>query len=105
MEELSIEELFKGLESLDCHLDEASRRFFLCIMRSTLRFRDQMLETRGIVVTVRDVKTSLKWLVPTLATGNLPELDNPVSMELLKTWLKDLRAFPSSSTPPEQINA
>jgi len=103
--ELSIEELFRGLESSDCHLDESSRRFFSCIIKSTLRFRDRMLETKGIVVTVKDVRTSLRWLVPALATGNLPELENPIAMELLKTWLKDLRDSPSSVAASSRTNA
>ncbi len=105
MEEITIEELFKGLESPDCHLDESCRRFFSCLIRSTLRFRDRMLEQEGIVVRVQDVKTSLRWLVPALATGNIPQLDNPISMELLKTWLRDLRASPFSPASPPLTNA
>ncbi|MBC8462084.1 MAG: hypothetical protein H8D67_29305 [Deltaproteobacteria bacterium] len=50
-----------------------------------------MLESKGVVVTVEDVRTSLNWLVPALAIGNMPETDKKVSLELLKLWLDDLK--------------
>jgi len=66
------------------------RKIFSSIVRSTLKYRDEMLASKGMVVTVEDVRTSLRWLVPALATGTIPDLDNKVSIGLLRIWLEEL---------------
>jgi len=66
------------------------RKIFSSIVRSTLKYRDEMLASKGVVVTVEDVRTSLRWLVPALATGTIPDLDNKVSIGLLRIWLSEL---------------
>jgi hypothetical protein len=69
------------------------REVFSVLIRSTLRYRDQLLETRGIVITVEDVRAVLDWLVPSLSTGRLPETDDTIRLDLLKLWLDELRYF------------
>ena len=64
---------------------------FSILIKSTLKYRDDMLASRGIVVTVDDVRTCLGWLVPALETGNMPETENKVGLGLLKLWLEELR--------------
>ncbi|MCG7851390.1 MAG: hypothetical protein MIO92_02605, partial [Methanosarcinaceae archaeon] len=53
-------------------------------------YRDDVLASRGEVVTVEDVRTCLGWLVPVLATGNMPNTDNKVRLDLLKLWVEEL---------------
>ena len=66
------------------------REVFSIMIRTTLKYRDDMLAAKGVVVTVEDVRTSLQWLVPVLATGTLPKTDREVSLGLLKIWLEEL---------------
>jgi hypothetical protein len=61
--------------------------------RSTLKYRDHVLKSKGITVTVEDVRVALGWLVPSLQTGRLPETDDKIRLDLLKIWLDELRAL------------
>ncbi len=72
------------------HDTDATRRVFSILVEATLRYRDDMLASKGTVVTVGDVRTSLSWLVPVLATGEIPETDNQISLGLLKLWIQEL---------------
>jgi hypothetical protein len=69
------------------------REVFSVLIRSTLRYRDHLLETKGIVITVEDVRTVLDWFVPSLSTGRLPETDDTIRLDLLKLWLDELKYF------------
>ena len=92
MEESEIEKLFLSVaEDLGQDTD-ATRQVFSILIRATLKYRDDTLASRGVVVTVEDVRTSLNWLVPALATGNIPAIDNEVSLGLLKQWLSELKS-------------
>ncbi len=70
--------------------DEAARAIFGALITSTLKYRDQLLEAKGIRLTVADVQQTLDWLVPCLATGELPKTTNEIRRNLLKTWLDEL---------------
>jgi len=52
-----------------------------------------MLESKGIVITVEDVRIALGWLVPSLKTGRLPETADKIRLDLLKIWLDELRSL------------
>ena len=67
------------------------REVFSTLIQSTLRYRDQLLESEGLIITVEDVRTVLGWLVPSLTTGQLPSTDNKVRLDLLKIWLDELK--------------
>ena len=69
------------------------REVFSVLIRSTLRYRDHVLESKRIVITVEDVRTVLDWLVPSISTGRLPETDDTVRLDLLKLWLDELKYF------------
>ena len=71
--------------------DDAAKKIFAMLVKVTLKYRDDLLATRGITVTVDDVRTALKWLMPALATGELPRTDQWVSLDLLKIWLEELK--------------
>ena len=71
--------------------DDAVKRVFSILVQATLRYRDDLLASRGVTVTVDDVRTALKWLVPALATGELPRTDRWISLDLLKRWLEELK--------------
>jgi hypothetical protein len=91
LDKRDIEKLFLTVAQ-DPALDtDANRKIFSLLIQSTLRYRDEMLSSRGIVVTVGDVRTALAWLVPVLATGNIPETDNKISLGLLDLWMDELK--------------
>ena len=93
MDEGEIEKLFlRAVEDPGRNTD-AARRVFSVLLKATLKYRDEMLASSGVVVTVEDVRTSLEWLVPALTFGNIPETDNKVCLGLLKLWVNGLR-FP-----------
>ena len=74
---------------------EAVRKVFSTLVHTTLRYRDDVLASRGEVVTVEDVRICLGWLVPALATGNMPQTDNKTRLGLLKLWLEELGKNPT----------
>ena len=78
------------------------REIFSIMIRSTLKYRDDMLATKGVVVTVEDVQASLQWLVPVLATGTLPETERTVSLGLLEIWLEELLCDSTVRDRPRQ---
>lgn len=91
MEKRDIEKLFLTVAQ-DPALDtEANRKIFSLLIQSTLRYRDEMLSSKGVVVTVGDVRAALAWLVPVLATGNMPKTDNKISLGLLYLWMDKLK--------------
>jgi hypothetical protein len=94
VDEKDIETLFRSVGEEPGAYPDGARRIFNILIRVTLDYRDRMFASRGLVVTVHDVRTSLSWLIPALATGNIPNLENPVSMELLVRWLDALKSFP-----------
>jgi len=91
MEERDIHGLFSMVAKHSGQNTDAIRTVFSILVRSTLRYRDILLESKGIVVTVEDVRTVLDWLVPSLASGQLPETDNKIRLDLLKIWLDELK--------------
>ena len=93
MEERDTYRLFLSVAEHSGQNTDAIRSVFSLLVRSTLRYRDIVLESKGIVVTVEDVRTVLGWLVPSLTTGQLPETDNKIRLDLLKIWLDELKPF------------
>lgn len=71
--------------------DPTARKVFSMLIQTTLRYRDHVLESNHVVVTVEDVRNALDWLIPSLKTGKLPETDNKIQLDLLKLWLDELR--------------
>ncbi|RLB31228.1 MAG: hypothetical protein DRH11_13585 [Deltaproteobacteria bacterium] len=91
LEDDEIDKLFlAALENSSQDTDEV-REVFSTLIKTTLRYRDQMLEHKGVVVTVEDVRTALKWLVPCLATGQVPKTDDKLRLDLLKIWVDELK--------------
>jgi len=91
MEENDIYQLFLKVVEDSTQNTDAVRQVFSILIRSTLRYRDHMLESRGAVITVEDVRMTLSWLVPALMTGHLPVTDDEIRLDLLKLWLDDLK--------------
>jgi len=91
LHETDIKKLFMSVLEHPRQNTDATRQVFSTLVRSTLKYRDDMLASEDIVVTVDDVRVCLGWLVPALATGNMPDTENKVHMGLLKLWLEDLR--------------
>ena len=88
-----IEKLFlSALEDSGQDTDDA-RRVFSILVRSTLKFRDHILATRDVVVTVEDVRSSLEWLIPALAEDRMPETEDEIRLGLLNVWLKELKTI------------
>jgi hypothetical protein len=90
LDETDIQKLFKSVIEHPGQDTDGIRQVFSILVRSTLKYRDDMLASEDIVVTVDDVRTCLGWLVPALATGNMPDTENRVRLGLLKLWLEEL---------------
>ncbi|MCD4715783.1 MAG: hypothetical protein K8R45_03460 [Desulfobacterales bacterium] len=90
MHETDIRKLFMSVLEYPGQDTDAARQVFSTLVKSTLKYRDDMLVSENIVVTVDDVRTCLGWLVPALATGNMPDTENRVGLGLLKLWLEEL---------------
>lgn len=97
MEERDIYRLFFSVVEDSAQNTDAVRQVFSVLIRSTLRYRDHMLESKGVVLTVEDVRITLSWLVPALMTGHLPVTDNHIRLNLLKLWLDELKIFGNPS--------
>ena len=93
MEEKDIYTLFLNVVEDSTQNTDAVRQVFSILIRSTLRYRDHMLESRGVVITVEDVRITLGWLVPALMTGRLPVTEDEIRLDLLKLWLDELKHF------------
>ena len=93
MEERDIYRLFFSVLRHPAQNTDDVREVFSVLIRSTLRYRDHVLESKGIVITVEDVRTVLDWLVPSLSTGRLPETDDTIRLDLLKLWLDELKYY------------
>jgi hypothetical protein len=92
LDETEIKELFMSVVEHPRQNTDAVRRVFSILVKATLKYRDNMLASRGLVVTVEDVSTALEWLIPALTTGEMPETDHKISLELLRIWLKELKS-------------
>ena len=93
MRETDIEKLFRKAMRTPGQDTEANRQVFSILVRSTLQYRDKMLSSKGVTVTVEDVRAALDWLIPAIATGNMPETDNKIRLGLLQLWLKQLKTL------------
>jgi len=93
MEDRDIYELFLSVAEHSGQTDDATREVFSALVRSTLRYRDHLLESKGITVTVEDVRIALEWLVPCLKTGRLPDTADKIKLDLLKIWLDELKTL------------
>jgi len=95
VDKTELENLFSAMMDEPETFPEGAREIFNILTQVTLEYRDQMLASRSTLVTVNDVQTSLSWLVPSLATGNIPKMENPVCMELLERWMHALKSLPN----------
>ena len=91
LEEKNIYRLFFSVLEDAAQNTDTVREVFSVLVKSTLRYRDHMLESEGIVITVKDVRIALEWLVPSLKTGRLPKTNNKIRLNLLKIWLDELK--------------
>lgn len=91
MDETTIQKLFMSALEHPGQNTDAIRHVFSVLVKATLKYRDDILASSGVVVTVEDVRTSLGWLIPALTTGELPETDNKMRLDLLRIWLKELK--------------
>ena len=91
MQDKEIHDLFMSVAQGPLEKAEGVKKVFSILIKATLSYRDDLLASKGIILTVDDVKTALNWLIPALATGELPETDNRICLDLVKTWLEWLR--------------
>ena len=91
MQDNEIHDLFMSVAKGPVENDKATIKVFTVLVKATLRYRDDLLASKSITVTVDDVRTALKWLVPVLDTGELPRTDHWVSLDLLKIWIEELK--------------
>jgi hypothetical protein len=85
--------LFSNLAEKVDKENETLKEVFKILIKTTLRYRDNLLKSKGIVTTVEDVSCALDWLVPAMKTGRLPLTDNKIRLDLLKLWLDELKSI------------
>ena len=93
MEDRDLYKLFLSVADDPSQNTEDIRKVFSILVRSTLRYRDHVMKTNGVVVTVEDVRVVLDWLVPCLTNGYLPVTNHKIRLDLLKIWLDELKPF------------
>ena len=93
MEDRDIYGLFLSVAESSAYNTNAIREVFTILVKTTLSYRDTVLTSGGIIVTVEDVRTVLDWLVPYLATGALPETENKIRLDLLNLMVEELRVM------------
>jgi hypothetical protein len=98
MDKEEIDSLFAQAAEGVGQQDEDTRAVFGALINSTLEYRDQVYEAKGIKLTVADVQQTLDWLVPCLATGKLPKTTNEIRLNLLKIWLAKLNSLGKPSS-------
>ena len=98
MEEKEIYSLFLKVMEHPAQNTAPIREVFSTLIKTTLRYRDQVLESKGLTITVEDVRAVLGWLVSSLATGQLPQTDNEVRLDLLKIWLDEFKNLGNPKT-------
>ena len=86
MEDNDIERLFSSVAQGSTDQRAEVRDVFAVLVRTTLQYRDDMLESKGLIITVEDVRVTLECLVPFLETGQLPETADNIKPDLLKMW-------------------
>ncbi len=91
MEEKDIERLFSSVAESSKSQTNEVRDVFSVLVRSTLQYRDDMLASEGITITVEDVRVTLQHLIPFLETDRLPSTTEHVKSDLLKIWRDNLR--------------
>ena len=91
MEENDIEKLFLSVAGNSDQTTDEVRKVFSMLIKSTLKYRDDILASQGITVTVEDVRVALDWLVPALSSGILPSTEDKLRLDLLKLWLEELK--------------
>ena len=97
MEEKDIESLFLSVAEASESQTREVKDVFSVLVRSTLQYRDDMLASEGIIITVEDVRVTLEHLVPFLETGRLPGTTDHIKLDLLKIWKDNLRRFENSN--------
>jgi hypothetical protein len=91
MEENEIGQFFMKIASTSAENSQEVQAVFAALVKSTLRYRDVLKRSRGIILTVQDVRTTLDWLMPAYTTGRLPKTENKTRLDLLKIWLDELK--------------
>ena len=84
MDEKDIEQLFLDAATHPSQMTKPIRDVFSILVRSTFKYRDIVFFSRGITVTVQDIRVKLNWLVPALSSGELPKTDDKIKLDLLK---------------------
>ena len=96
MEEKDIEKLFLSVAEPSESQTREVKDVFSVLVRSTLQYRDDILASEGIILTVEDVSVTLEHLVPFLETGRLPGKTDHIKLDLLKIWRDNLRQLEDS---------
>jgi hypothetical protein len=97
-----LETLFRTLAEEPGTFSEHGRKILAMLMTVTLEYRDQVLASREIIVTVEDVRDALSWLLPSLATGNIPNLENDLAAALLERWVHALTGVTKPTDAPKR---
>jgi len=82
---------------------ERAQTFLSILQRATLAYRDRLLDVEGVLLTVKDVRKTLEWLLPALATGETPQIGSRIRQGLLEVWLKELKTAQKKGASPGKL--
>jgi len=99
MEENEIGQLFKKIADTSAADSQEAQAVFAALVKSTLRYRDLLKQSKNTILTVQDVRTTLDWLMPAFTTGRLPMTNNRIRLDLLKIWLDELKILGHHPAP------
>ncbi len=72
------------------YISSESFAVFGKLIRLTIQYRDRLLETENVTLTVDDTKRGIAIYLETLKTGRLAESIDPKIDGLVRLWLKEI---------------
>lgn len=88
-----IEKLFVRIAKHFEHADEASHKMFSMLVRTTLKFRDELVKETGVPLTVGETQKALDIFMKILKTHKVPpNLDKNIH-DLVILWLEEVKVM------------
>jgi len=90
VDDLDINRLFLKVKKSYGNVPEDVEKVFSLLVSTTLRYRDDLKSSLGVILTVADVRVTLDWLLEFMKTKKFPVTNNAVCRDLLKIWTEAL---------------
>ena len=93
MDESEIKKLFTRIKRNYGEVPSDVVEVLSILVATTLRYRDNLKSSLGLILTVEDVRITLDWLMKFMTSGQIPETNNAVRRDLLKIWTDALKTY------------